>query len=165
MRTVILMRHAQAGNGYPDHARPLTLRGRVQAREQGQKLAANLGTLDAVLVSDARRTCETLEELLAAGLRANEVRVDPDLYDISVGELVAKLEELNATQPEADRVMLLGHEPTISATAARLASSESFPGEVFVSFSTASYAIGKVSEEPIAAGKVHFERIERASAH
>lgn len=101
-----LLRHADAADGSPDEARPLTERGVRQAQDVGHALARLGVRLDNCLsspklraVETARLACEPLgvEVTLAQQLAGGPF--DPD-------ELVAGLGE----------TMLVGHDPSISLT-------------------------------------------------
>lgn len=122
-RTLILMRHAQAEPfGHSDAERPLALRGRRQAAEVGSDLAAQGPIPDVALVSSATRTRQTWE-LLSARLE-REVRVEflDELYEAGPRSV---LQVLGERAGEAATVMVVGHEPVMSALASTLASSSS----------------------------------------
>ena len=82
MHTLLLMRHAQAAPmAATDHDRPLTAYGRRQAHEMGLQLAGR--KIDLAMVSSARRTQQTFEEL-AVDCRVETMRV---LYGCTVPTL------------------------------------------------------------------------------
>ncbi len=116
MKTLVIMRHAKAAHGSPDHSRPLNDRGRKQSMYVGDELSRLLGTIDQLFVSDAERTQQTLESLKDGGLHAREVFVEPRLY-LTGGDDVIDLLRVEAT---GDLVMVVGHEPTMSAVAFQL---------------------------------------------
>jgi phosphohistidine phosphatase len=99
---VILVRHAKAEPGVPDHERPLTEKGREQAHELGELLGARHP--DAVVSSPLRRALETAAPIAeAAGL---EVVVDERL---SPG---ANTEDLRAAVAgRGETVVTVGHVP------------------------------------------------------
>ncbi|MDO5723947.1 MAG: histidine phosphatase family protein [Flaviflexus sp.] len=123
MPTLILMRHGQAGGGFSDHDRPLTAEGEQQALRRGRQLGA-IGPIDQALVSDARRTRETYEAVSAAA-QIGEVRFERDIYLGSWETILGLLEEVSG-----ERILVVGHEPTISLTAAMLAETDDRVGEV-----------------------------------
>lgn len=119
-RTLVLFRHAKAEpeGDLGDSQRPLSGAGRRQAGEMGGQLAAEIGGFDAVLVSSALRTTETAK-ILASGipdLPAPDVRTE--LYGAGPRQVLELLAEL---PPEARRVLVVGHEPTMSSLATVLA--------------------------------------------
>lgn len=99
-----LLRHADAADGSPDEARPLTEKGIRQARAAGQALARLGVKLDACLSSPKRRAVQTAE--LACEPLGLPVITSPDLEGgpFDPEELVAGLGE----------AMLVGHDPSIS---------------------------------------------------
>ena len=119
MTRLVLIRHAKAEAprpGLDDHDRALTLEGRSSASALGEALAGAGVAIDTVLVSSAVRTQQTWK-LLEQSFPNAELRTVPALYETHVGGLIAALQEI-----EGDGVVaVVGHEPTMSATAAWLA--------------------------------------------
>jgi len=130
--TLVLLRHAEAAAAVParpgsgpdaDLARPLTPRGRAQARATGEwLLASGAGAVDLVLVSPAQRTAQTWAEL-AEVLHPGTVREEPALYEAPALGLVHLLAAL---PQEVGSVLVVAHEPAVSAAAVALAG----PGSV-----------------------------------
>lgn len=141
MKTLILMRHGLAGGGASDFSRPLTPHGRDQVRVQAPRIE-KFTPIDLALVSGATRTQETWETLARAGIKAGAVRVERDLYSAGWRDVVALVK---ATAGEADTVLVVGHEPTMSAATALLAAPDS-PGVTagYASFSTATFSVGRL---------------------
>lgn len=113
MKQLLLMRHGDAERGAPemsDHARPLSEEGRKEAARAGAWLQSS-GKLPAqVICSSAARTRQTLEALgLPEGLRARAIFSD-QLYLASPGEM---LQVIQAQPDNADRLLLIGHNPGI----------------------------------------------------
>jgi len=119
-RRLVVLRHAKSAYppGVLDHDRPLAPRGVVDAKAAGAWIRDNVGTLDHVVVSSARRTRGTWT--LAAGVigyigaagydvdSPGPLTVDPRVYDASARTLLEVLREL------PDRVgtaLLVGHNP------------------------------------------------------
>ncbi len=129
MRVLVLARHAKAEqhtDALGDHARTLALRGRKDAASLGTTLET-LGLVpDVAYVSDAVRTSQTWE-LASRGWDVPVVHRRPELYNTTVNTLVTLL---RGTQPGAANVMVVGHEPTVSAAAAFLAGPGSAKGVV-----------------------------------
>ena len=123
MRELILLRHAHAepaGNGQADLDRALSAEGLAEAEAAGRWLAANRLVPDCVLCSPSRRTRETLEAVLAAVGYVDQ-RIEPAIYEATPGTLIA----LADTHPEAERLMLVGHNPGLERLAALLYSGQS----------------------------------------
>ncbi|MDP9799948.1 phosphohistidine phosphatase [Arcanobacterium wilhelmae] len=116
MRTLYIMRHAQAGHGSPDKVRDLTELGRSQAADAGARFAL-AGPVDLAIVSGAVRTRQTFEGIVSAGGVFGDVHFDDDLY--TAGQYGA-LELLQEVVPSVSSVLLLGHEPTVSGLTALL---------------------------------------------
>lgn len=121
----MILRHAKAEHpgAVVDHERPLALLGRRQSTAVGAELARAGLAPARVLCSSALRTRQTWElvrgALTAAGApAAGAVEVSDGLYDAGPAELVALVREV----PEQDAtVLVVGHEPAVSHTAAVLA--------------------------------------------
>lgn len=144
-RRLVLLRHAKAepaGDTLPDDLRPLALRGRSQAGLVGKTFAAEGLVPDVALVSSAVRTRQTWE-LLAAQLGPHgvAVQVRPELYQAGVAGVLGMLHELD---PAVRTVLVVGHEPTMAATAAHLAgpgSDDAALAQVRVGVPTAAWSV------------------------
>jgi phosphohistidine phosphatase len=101
-----LLRHAEARDGKPDDARPLTPAGEDQARAAGLALARLGVTLDVCLTSPKLRARQTAE--LACEPLGVAVTIEPALAGepFDPGDLTAGLEDL----------LLVGHDPSFSLT-------------------------------------------------
>lgn len=99
-----LLRHADAADGEPDDARPLTEKGTRQAQAAGQALAQLGVKLDACLASPKLRAMQTAE--LACEPLGVQVTTEPELAGgpFDAEELIAGLHD----------VMLVGHDPSMS---------------------------------------------------
>lgn len=118
-RTLLLMRHAKSDYplGVVDHDRPLARRGVREAGLAGDWLRANLPPIDGVLCSTATRARQTLAN---TGIDA-PVRYADRLYDAAAGTMIA---EINTVGDDVTTLLVVGHEPTISAVALGLAGSD-----------------------------------------
>ncbi len=117
---LVLLRHAKAEHGLslPDRDRPLALRGRRQSAQVGTDLVAAGVVPDLVLCSSALRTRQTWD-LLHATLHADpELVVSDDLYGAGVDDV---LDAVRTVDEATGTVLVVGHEPVMSATAAALA--------------------------------------------
>ena len=125
MRTLLLLRHAEAASKEPgggDHERRLSEAGLRSARRLGDWLAQQ-GTLPAqVLCSSARRARETLEALSLPRAAPGAFRFERDLYLASAHALLEQVARLGEEPGEAaDPAMLVGHNPGIADLAEWLA--------------------------------------------
>ena len=108
---LILWRHADAEDGYDDERRALTPAGRRQAARVGQWLAQRLPPHYQVLASPALRTQQTAQALGARVATSAQVGLaaTPDSILDAAG------------WPYAPHpVVVVGHQPTLGMTAARL---------------------------------------------
>ena len=123
MRQLILLRHAHAEPataGQADLDRPLSPEGLAEAEAAGRWLAEHGLVPDCVLCSPARRTRETLEAVLGA-VGYVEQRLEPAIYEATPGTLAA----LADCHGEAERLLLVGHNPGLERLAALLSSGQS----------------------------------------
>jgi phosphohistidine phosphatase len=128
MKTVMLLRHAKSSwdeEGVSDHERPLAPRGRGAAPRMGAAMARRDLLPDAVMCSDATRAIQTLGLALSqwpsppAGDPA-PIRFDRRIYEAEAADLVSLIQGLDAVFPDAQRVLLVGHNPTFEQTAGGL---------------------------------------------
>jgi phosphohistidine phosphatase len=108
---LILWRHADAADGQPDSTRPLTEKGREQARAMARWLDTRLPKELRILVSPALRAQETAQALQREFETSDA---------IAVGQPTSAI--LSASGwPDADRaVLIVGHQPTLGELAAEL---------------------------------------------
>lgn len=120
---VLLVRHSLAIDPeYEEEHRSLSRAGRERARRVAHLLAEREVSCDAVLTSPLVRAVQTAE-LLAYGMSyLGEIQVLPSLAPGYPPRIAA--EQLSAY---GTRVMVVGHEPSISALGALLSSRPSFP--------------------------------------
>ncbi len=109
---LFLVRHAHSDPGQPDELRPLSTRGREQARELGERLAPAEPEL--VLASPLLRARETAAAIAKAA--DIEVRVDERLAPGATAEDV-----LAAIEGAGGTVVTVGHQPDCSEIALALA--------------------------------------------
>jgi phosphohistidine phosphatase len=119
---LFLMRHtkAAAGEGLPDHDRPLTERGVQDARTMGRWLRDHGDAPDVVLCSSALRARQTWSAV-ASELPSNPDGIEPSylrsVYEAGPGDLLDLLSEV---APEAESVLIVGHNPTMEQALAGL---------------------------------------------
>ncbi|MGH3676011.1 MAG: SixA phosphatase family protein [Mycobacterium sp.] len=118
-RTLLLLRHAKSDYppGVADHERPLAPRGVREAGLAGDWLRAHVPAVNAVLCSTATRTRQTLAR---TQIEAPVTYVDR-LYDATPG---AVIDEINGVEPEAETLLVIGHEPAMSQVALGLATAD-----------------------------------------
>ena len=108
---LLLWRHADAVEGQPDSARPLTPRGLSQARAMAQWLEPRLPKDLRILVSPAKRAQQTAVALCG----------DFETRDELAPGMEAAALIRAAGWPDSKRaVMLVGHQPTLGEVAAEL---------------------------------------------
>lgn len=120
-RTLLLMRHAKSSWDDPalaDHDRPLAARGRRATTLLRRHLRDLRVGVDAVLCSTAVRARETWTRV-RAGVRGHPVvRFEPRVYEADVRTLI---EVVRAAPPDAETVLLIGHNPGLEELARALA--------------------------------------------
>jgi len=123
MRELILLRHAHAesaGAGQADIDRPLSPEGLAEAEAAGRWLRDNALVPDCVLCSPARRTRETLEAVLDT-IGYVEQRLVDTIYEATPGDLLALAE----AHGDAERLLLVGHNPGLERLVALMHSGQS----------------------------------------
>ena len=113
MRELLLMRHAKSdwsADYSADHDRPLNQRGVRSARAIGLVLRDNDQVPDLVVTSSAIRARTTAQLAAEAGAWESEIVIDPRLYGAGADAVVQVATEFG----EAQRLMLVGHQPTWS---------------------------------------------------
>ena len=110
-KRLILIRHAKSSWDAPveDHARTLNKRGRASATAIGTWLLDRGYIPDAIYTSDAARTVETTDRIVASLGTAPQVTRVPAMYHGSPEQLLAVLRGASA-----DTVALVAHNPGIA---------------------------------------------------
>lgn len=110
---LILWRHAEAEDGFPDEGRSLTERGVRQAEKMASWLKPRLPRNYRLIVSPTKRTRQTADALDANFSTSNAVRPD-----VSFASLLAE-----TGWPDAKGcVIVVGHQPTLGQVASLLLS-------------------------------------------
>lgn len=113
---LLLWRHAEAVDGFPDSERKLTLRGEEQARRMAAWLRTHAPKNMRILASPARRCQQTAQAL---GLPfETDVRLSTDN---NVADLLAAADWPDG-DGQHDAVLVVAHQPTLGHTAALLLS-------------------------------------------
>lgn len=116
-RQLVLMRHGHADEGREDYSRRLTDGGRRAARRAGDALQQSGFCPQRIISSPAPRALETAALVAEAYGNPGAVEVDDSLY---LAEEAAYLAVLRKLPPQLQSVLLVGHNPTLSALASRL---------------------------------------------
>ncbi|MDE0547067.1 histidine phosphatase family protein [Microbacterium sp. C7(2022)] len=116
MIRLALVRHAKSDWGdpaLPDHDRPLNARGLSDAPRMAEQFAASGFTPEAILSSTALRA-RTTAEFFSTAL-GTPVRLQRRLYGASASDLLR-----SATESDCRAVMVVAHDPGMTALAAAL---------------------------------------------
>jgi len=129
MKTLYLLRHAHtlhaAPPGLGDHERMLSPRGLVEARKTGMFMLEHGMNPDFVLTSSSVRTTQTAQIILDTLFHGTDCMVasrsERGLYQASVREILNEIQKIDDT---VDRLMLVGHNPSVSELAEALDKTE-----------------------------------------
>lgn len=147
---LLLIRHGIAvprgTRGIPDDARPLTPRGQRRFRRAARGLARITAVPDVILTSPLRRAGSTARIAARAWGRISPT-VEPALASGTVDEIFGTLRGRSRDAT----VVLVGHEPMLSAMLARLLGSAA--DERFA-FRKGGAALVDVRDEPAAGGQL-----------
>lgn len=122
MRRLFLVRHAKAelSTGRVDYARKLTGRGREDAKQVANALAARRFLPDILIHSGAVRAKETAEIFGAAWQDKVALDQDPALYDASLATLIDRTRALSDAHKS---VALVAHNPGLGELGTALSGS------------------------------------------
>ncbi len=121
MKTLYLLRHAKSSwsdAALNDRERPLSKRGRKAATQMGRYIRDAAAVPDLIFCSPAERTRETLKRVAAEWDRVPSIIIEEHLYEFSAGGSYLAL--IRGAPPDATRLMLIGHNPTMEMLAAHL---------------------------------------------
>jgi len=108
---LILWRHAEAEDSFPDRDRALTAKGRKQAKKMADWLKPRLPQNIRILVSPTKRTLQT----------ANALGLDfSALEEIAPGASPHSLIEAAHWPHDENSILIVGHQPTLGEVAALL---------------------------------------------
>jgi len=161
MKTLLFFRHGKSdwdADYGPDHDRPLARRGRKAAKKMGRYLKSIDEVPDVVITSTAVRARTTAQLANEAGKWSVEVEDNRDLYDASPSSVLDLVHELD---DNVASVMLVGHEPTWSASIQILSAG---PGVQFPTAAMASiqFDVDKWSDVQPAGGRLNWLVIPRS---
>ena len=120
-RRLTLIRHANAeqDSDVRDFERPLSRKGAGEANEMARRFQERNLVPDLILVSAAARTRETAETFAKVlGVAARLLQPDDSLY-LADGDHI--ISTIRAVGPRVGHLMVIGHNPGISAAAISLA--------------------------------------------
>lgn len=121
MKKLFIMRHATADNTAQfndDHDKPLTQKGCKEARDIGKFMAEQHLLPTHILCSDARRTRQTLENMLPFLNKETHIHYLHTLYLATPGEMLKIITE---TPDSCHSLMVLAHNPGVHQLANFLA--------------------------------------------
>jgi len=141
MPLLLLLRHAKASpaeRGMSDRDRPLAPEGHRAAERIAARIMEPALLPDRILCSPARRTQETLAPL--AVRLGDRVVTLPELYEQSEGHYLVPIAE---NGDAVERLLVIGHNPAIHATALALliSSDRSGRGSIADGFPTGALAV------------------------
>lgn len=119
-RSLYLLRHAKSdwnADYAHDRDRPLNKRGKKAAKRMGKWLTSLGEAPELVLVSPAVRTRETIRLAAKHGEWTAPVQVCDEFYEARPSTILSRV---HAVDPAITRVLVCGHEPTMSAIVATL---------------------------------------------
>lgn len=136
-KILVLMRHSKALDIYEsgaknDFERPLSPAGIAKAKEQAKTLKETLGEVDIIAASPLLRAMQTAQIVAAAFNAEDKIKPFPELADsMAVNGYGEIIKDLSAKH---SKVILIGHNPAISALARELCGD-------YVSLSAGDYKI------------------------
>lgn len=113
MKTLLLLRHAKSSwdeKEVHDHDRPLNKRGKKDAPMVGKYLKENDLVPDLIISSTAKRALDTAQAVLEESGFTGQVDRYQDLY---LSDTACYLDILSSLPPEANRVLVVGHNPDL----------------------------------------------------
>lgn len=120
-KILFLVRHAKSSwdePGLDDKDRPLNRRGKEEAPRMGKHLTGYKIQPEFITSSPAMRALKTAEKIAKElGFKKSDVLVDERIYTFDGGDLAEVVKELD---DKYDTVMLVGHNPAITAFANEL---------------------------------------------
>ena len=113
MKTLLILRHAKSSWNYPelsDYDRPLNARGKRDAPRMGKHLRREGLIPDRILTSSAKRARKTANKVAKSCGYTGKVKKLDTLYATVPG---VYFETLQALSDKYQRVMVVGHNPTM----------------------------------------------------
>lgn len=112
MKKLYLLRHASTTSptGLADDLRPLSVKGKEEAKEVGETMRLEHIKPEKWFVSSAKRTTDTCQRILLAGKFKHEPIYDKSLYLASAGEMIRYL---NKVDDNPESIIVIAHNPGI----------------------------------------------------
>lgn len=120
MKTLLILRHAKSSWNHPelsDYDRPLNGRGKRDAPRMGKHLRQEGLIPDRILTSSAKRARKTANKVAKASGYTGKVKKLDTFYDTVPG---VYFETLQALSNKHQRVMIVGHNPTMEQLVSHL---------------------------------------------
>ncbi|PNV75381.1 SixA phosphatase family protein [Leptospira inadai] len=140
MKLIHLIRHSKSDWDTPfsnDEERPLSNRGRKNAKMLLTYLSKISFSVDAAIVSSSERTKETFRILSKLGAFYKEFRFSEEIYEANGSELLGILRSLGSNM---ESVLFIGHNPGLESLAETLIlKSEARTSSLFVKFPTSAF--------------------------
>lgn len=138
VRRLLLLRHAEAGwSAESDRDRPLTAHGRAAAARVGERIATGGMIPGRALVSSARRTTQTWDELSRGWAEDVALSVEDDIYEAPSRRLLQVIREGGG---DAATLILVGHNPGVHDLLTTLAATDQH-GRIPLGFPPATLAV------------------------
>ena len=147
MRQVWLLRHAKSSWDDPtlaDEDRPLAPRGIRDAATMGSYLAS-VEPPRLVLCSAGLRARQTLAAVLPSLGSPLEISIESGLYTFDADVVIERLRALGNVEPS---IMVVGHNPALEETAARLSAESELRTRLQAKFPTAALATIELPDTP-----------------
>ena len=138
MKTLSVLRHAKAEHteDFPtDFERPLTQRGHKDAAKIGALLTELEPAIDWIVSSPALRTRQTVEPIVATLAFKRPIVWNEAVYEAEAETL---LRALAVVPPEAEHVLLVGHNPGMEALVSGLCAGD--PARLHLAMATTALA-------------------------
>ncbi len=117
MKTVYLLRHAKSEWDKPfksDHERPLSKRGRKNAKALRELLKERIEKIDMAYISDSERTTETFDILVKNNSIVWNKKFTDKVYEANLNDL---LDLIKNTENEYNSILIIGHNPGLESLA------------------------------------------------
>jgi len=110
MKKLYLLRHAKSDYpaGVDDHERPLNTRGRNDSLKMGKYLKENNILPQKIISSDAKRTTETINNIIKSAAIDIKAEFTSGLYLATPGEM---LKQIAKTSEDIESLMVVSHNP------------------------------------------------------
>ena len=125
MKKLFIVRHAKSSWSHPelsDFDRPLNKRGKKNAPEMGQRLAARGVLPDTMITSPAKRAAATARRIAEAiSFPRSEIQKEPQLYHGSTRNMT---QVIKSVDNKINTLMIFGHNPGLTDLTNHLSGSD-----------------------------------------